>query len=99
MSLLPCPVSGCWGLHGAETSYYYDKGRGNLNVGTSSNRGFGSLIVADEERLELGKGADGRLAAWVPPQRRHLEATPSVLSAGVATRSNFLPLPRYRLRL
>jgi len=20
MSLLPCPVSGCWGLHGAETS-------------------------------------------------------------------------------
>jgi hypothetical protein len=28
MSLLPCPVSGCWGLHGAETSYYYDKGCG-----------------------------------------------------------------------
>ena len=26
MSLLPCPVSGCWGLHGAETSYYYDAG-------------------------------------------------------------------------
>ena len=26
MSLLPCPVSGCWGLHGAETSYYYDTG-------------------------------------------------------------------------
>ena len=25
MALLPCPVSGCWGLHGAETSYYYDK--------------------------------------------------------------------------
>ena len=24
MSLLPCPVSGCWGLHGAETSYYHD---------------------------------------------------------------------------
>ena len=24
MSLLPCPVSGCWGLHGAETSYYND---------------------------------------------------------------------------
>ena len=23
-SLLPCPVSGCWGLHGAETSYFYD---------------------------------------------------------------------------
>lgn len=22
MSLLPCPVSGCWGLQGAETSYY-----------------------------------------------------------------------------
>jgi hypothetical protein len=24
MSLLPCPVLGCWGLHGAETSYFYD---------------------------------------------------------------------------
>jgi hypothetical protein len=24
MSLLPCPMSGCWGLHGAESSYYYD---------------------------------------------------------------------------
>ena len=24
MSLLPCPVSGCWGLHGAETNFYYD---------------------------------------------------------------------------
>src|SRR4029077_7546140 len=24
MALLPCPVSGCWGLHGAETSYYHD---------------------------------------------------------------------------
>jgi hypothetical protein len=24
MSLLPCPVSGCWGIHGAETSYFYD---------------------------------------------------------------------------
>ena len=24
MSLIPCPVSGCWGLHGAESSYYYD---------------------------------------------------------------------------
>ena len=26
MSLLPCPVSGCWFVHGAKTSYYYDKG-------------------------------------------------------------------------
>jgi hypothetical protein len=24
MSLLPCPESGCWFVHGAETSYYYD---------------------------------------------------------------------------
>jgi hypothetical protein len=24
MALLPCPMAGCWGLHGAETSYYYD---------------------------------------------------------------------------
>lgn len=24
MSSIPCPVSGCWGLHGAETAYYYD---------------------------------------------------------------------------
>jgi hypothetical protein len=24
MSLLPCPVSGWWGLHGAETTCYYD---------------------------------------------------------------------------
>ena len=23
-SLLPCPVSGCWFLHGAETAYYHD---------------------------------------------------------------------------
>jgi hypothetical protein len=24
MSLIPCPVSGCWFIHGAETAYYYD---------------------------------------------------------------------------
>jgi hypothetical protein len=24
LSLLPCPVSGCWGLHGAETASYHD---------------------------------------------------------------------------
>jgi hypothetical protein len=24
--LMPCPVSGCWGLHGAKTTYYYDEG-------------------------------------------------------------------------
>src|SRR5450759_84755 len=23
---LPCPVAGCWGMHGAKTSYYYDNG-------------------------------------------------------------------------
>jgi hypothetical protein len=26
MSRIPCPVSGCWFVHGAETSYYYDEG-------------------------------------------------------------------------
>ena len=25
MSLLPCPVSGCWFVNGAETSYYHDE--------------------------------------------------------------------------
>src|SRR6185437_14046443 len=25
MALLPCPVSGCWFVNGAETSYYYDE--------------------------------------------------------------------------
>jgi hypothetical protein len=24
--LLPCPVSGCWGMHGAKTAYYYAEG-------------------------------------------------------------------------
>src|ERR1700722_4241428 len=24
MALIPCPVSGCWFVHGAETSYFYD---------------------------------------------------------------------------
>ena len=24
--LIPCPVVGCWGLHGAKTVYYYDGG-------------------------------------------------------------------------
>src|SRR5262249_53448994 len=28
VSLLPCPVSGGWGLHGAETSYFYDPNGG-----------------------------------------------------------------------
>ena len=26
MSLIPCPVAGCWGLHGANTAFYYDEG-------------------------------------------------------------------------
>jgi hypothetical protein len=25
LSLIPCPVSGCWFLHGAETVFYYDR--------------------------------------------------------------------------
>jgi hypothetical protein len=25
-SLIPCPVVGCWPLHGAELAYYYDRG-------------------------------------------------------------------------
>ena len=24
MSMIPCPVAGCWGLHGAQSTYYYD---------------------------------------------------------------------------
>jgi len=24
--LIPCPISGCWGLHGASTAYYFDEG-------------------------------------------------------------------------
>ena len=25
MDMIPCPVAGCWSLHGAETAYYYDR--------------------------------------------------------------------------
>ena len=25
LSLIPCPVGGCWGIHGANTAYYYDE--------------------------------------------------------------------------
>jgi hypothetical protein len=24
MSMLPCPIAGCWFVHGANTAYYYD---------------------------------------------------------------------------
>ena len=24
--LMPCPVAGCWGTHGAKTTYFYDEG-------------------------------------------------------------------------
>jgi hypothetical protein len=24
MAMIPCPVSGCWFVHGAKTAYYYD---------------------------------------------------------------------------
>jgi len=23
--LIPCPITGCWGLHGASTAYYFDE--------------------------------------------------------------------------
>ena len=26
MSLIPCPIAGCWGLHGATTAFYDDEG-------------------------------------------------------------------------
>jgi hypothetical protein len=26
LSLIPCPIAGCWGLHGANTAFYYDEG-------------------------------------------------------------------------
>ena len=25
MAMIPCPIAGCWSLHGAETSYYFDR--------------------------------------------------------------------------
>jgi hypothetical protein len=25
MAMIPCPISGCWFVHGAETSYYFDE--------------------------------------------------------------------------
>jgi hypothetical protein len=25
MDMIPCPIAGCWSLHGAETAYYYDR--------------------------------------------------------------------------
>ncbi len=25
MALIPCPVSGCWFVHGADTAYYFDE--------------------------------------------------------------------------
>lgn len=25
MAMIPCPVSGCWFVHGAESAYYYDE--------------------------------------------------------------------------
>jgi hypothetical protein len=25
MTMIPCPVSGCWFVHGAETAYYFDE--------------------------------------------------------------------------
>ena len=25
MAMIPCRVSGCWFVHGAETAYYYDE--------------------------------------------------------------------------
>jgi hypothetical protein len=25
MALIPCPVSGCWFVHGAESAYFYDE--------------------------------------------------------------------------
>ena len=28
MAMIPCPVSGCWFVHGAETTYYYDENSG-----------------------------------------------------------------------
>jgi hypothetical protein len=24
--LIPCPIAGCWGVHGAKTVYYFDEG-------------------------------------------------------------------------
>src|SRR5271166_3265372 len=28
MAMIPCPVSGCWFVHGAETAYYFDENSG-----------------------------------------------------------------------
>lgn len=25
MGMIPCPIAGCWSLHGAETNYYFDR--------------------------------------------------------------------------
>ena len=72
MALIPCPVAGCWFVHGAETAYYYDENcechvlevwpksfdESDLHEGNGHEETEGDILfeLAEFDFTELAKG-------------------------------------------
>jgi hypothetical protein len=71
MSLLRCAVSGCWGLNGAETSYYY------TGCETNGHNGMGPDILYELAEFEFTE-----LIKAVPLEHFHFSQRLAVFGIG-----------------
>jgi hypothetical protein len=80
MALIPCPVSGCWFVHGAESAYFYDENCEChvLKVWPKSvdepvhNEGNGHEQVESDILFELAEFDFTELVKSVPLENFHL---------------------------
>ncbi len=90
LSLLPCPVSGCWGLHGAETSSFYDPDCGchvlevwpvaveeDVDEATNGHEGAGRDVLYELAEFEFTE-----LIQAVPLEHFHFSQRRAVFEIG-----------------
>ena len=91
MSLIPCPVSGCWFIHGAETAYYYDSNCEchvlevwpvGISEETDRHEGNGHDRAEGEIHYELAEFDFTELVKAVPLENFHFSQRRAVFEIG-----------------
>ena len=91
MSLIPCPASGCWFIHKAETAYYYDSNCEchvlevwpvGISEETDRHEGNGHDRAEDEIRYELAEFDFTELVKSVPLEHFHFSQRRAVFEIG-----------------
>ena len=88
--MIPCPIAGCWGMHGAKTAYYYDEGSEShvLEVwpktfeGSDDHRGNGDDQADDDLCFGLAEFDFTELVKAVPLENFHFSQMRSIFEIG-----------------